>query len=131
MTSLKFGEFYGYKLNGFKHYRFGHTGFGQFFGYYRIVDCSGICVYIRRVPRARFLYDETPYFSTTPSSEKYPLDIKHLRKQGVLPKALVKEARWYYLHLPSLAMVINGRSLVNQLLFPAQPGVDSLSARTH
>jgi len=117
----RFGEFYGYRLAGYKYHHFGTKGIFKFFGYYKVLDRSGLHIYIERIPHVKYKYVETAQFSLNADSEKLPLNIRNLKKAGCLPDSMVQLVRRYDKNSFSLATVVNGRSMINQLLFPQKP----------
>jgi hypothetical protein len=109
-------ELYAYRNNDYCDISFGRKVLLHNYGYYKILDCTGLIIYNQRVPYPFWLYVEEPYFNTDLGSKKYPLSIYHLKKHAHLTHTVVKELRWFEKHTSSLAEIVNDRTILNILL---------------
>jgi hypothetical protein len=121
--SFQFGDFYGYTDRGYKFISFGHKSVLKPYGYYQVIDQSGLIVYKQRVPHPKYIYVEQPYFSVSPEGLKCSLTVKHLKQQLALNHAEVAEVRWFKNNTGSLALIVNDRAIINSLLFKEHQGL--------
>lgn len=115
---LEHGTFFGYRHRGLKNISFGRRGFFQEYGFFQVLDTTGLIVYMQRIPSMKYRFRENPYFSLRWGDPKYPLTVHQLKKQLHVSRAVIRDLRWVDRN-SSLTMRIKNRTLVNSLLYPS------------
>ncbi len=117
---LEHGTFFGYRHRGLKNISFGSRGFFREYGFYQVLDTTGIIVYMQRIPSMKYRFRENPYFSLRGDNKKYPLTVHQLKKQLHISRDVTRDLRWIDRN-SCLTTRIRNRTLVNSLLYPSPP----------
>jgi len=120
---FEFGELFGYSLDSNRYRLYGNKSPLEFYGYYKIIDESGLLVYVRKIQRYKGGPGLTYFFSKDLQAPVRMLTLRELKKEFPDQPDFIEKVKPVY--QANYSMLVepdhDGKTLLNKLLANAIP----------